>query len=292
MSNTVNANEEQTRRTLSDSLLSTLVFEGKATIKDERKFRNLIDIELIPYLNSQIAVISGAIKKNIEEYLPAGIDVAVDIQFSSGSIMWTGLITVDGLATLPKHLNDVIKFSINKVVRKQIESEFAIKNMLTNARQLRRDPPSAVRSTEQNLSVFLCHSSSDKPTVRMLYQRLFRDGIDVWLDEENLLPGQDWQMEIRKAVRNSDIVLVCLSKTSISKSGYVQKEIVYALNVADEQPEGTIFLIPAKLEECDIPERLQRWHCVNLFDEHGYQRLMQAMKFRADTLEIDFRSKT
>jgi hypothetical protein len=108
--------------------------------------------------------------------------------------------------------------------------------------------------------VFLCHSSGDKAQVRDLYRRLRNDGFHPWLDEEDLLPGQDWSHEISKAVRASIIVLVCLSKTSITKAGYVQREIRYALDVADEQPDGTIFLIPVRLEECDVPERLRRWH--------------------------------
>jgi hypothetical protein len=29
---------------------------------------------------------------------------------------------------------------------------------------------------------------------------------------KKLLPGQDWKLEIRKAVRESDVVVVCLSK--------------------------------------------------------------------------------
>src|SRR3712207_6126465 len=95
------------------------------------------------------------------------------------------------------------------------------------------------------LRVFLCHSLGDKPAVRDLYQRLRAEqGIEPWFDEEDLLPGQDWDQEIQKAVRAADVVLVCLSRSSITKAGYVQKEIRYALDVADEQPEGTIFIIP------------------------------------------------
>src|SRR5690348_2171930 len=41
--------------------------------------------------------------------------------------------------------------------------------------------------------IFLCHSSGDKERVRNLYQRLSNDGIRCWFDEENLLPGQDWE---------------------------------------------------------------------------------------------------
>jgi len=110
------------------------------------------------------------------------------------------------------------------------------------------------------------------------------------LDEEDLLPGQDWRQEIPKAVRAADVVIVCLSKRFIAKAGYGQKEIVLALDAADEKPEGTIFIIPVKLEECQIPERLSRWHWVNLFEERGYERLMLALKSRAehrDALQLE-----
>src|SRR5258708_3246708 len=97
------------------------------------------------------------------------------------------------------------------------------------------------------LQVFLCHSSGDKSAVRNLYSRLIRDGFDPWLDEEKLLPGQEWAKEIPKAVRDADVVIVCLSSASVSKAGYAQKEISFALDVADEQPDRSIFVIPVKL---------------------------------------------
>lgn len=133
----------------------------------------------------------------------------------------------------------------------------------------------------QSLSIFLCHSSNDKLQVRELYNRLRLDQFDPWLDEEKLIPGQDWQNEILKAVRKAHVVLVCLSRGSITKSGYVQKEITYALDVAGEQPEGKIFLIPVKLEECEIPERLRRWQWVNYFEKDGYKKLLNALHLRS-----------
>lgn len=134
------------------------------------------------------------------------------------------------------------------------------------------------------LRVFLCHSSADKPFVRDLYNKLEADGFDPWLDEKKLLPGQDWQLEIKKAVGNSDIVIVCLSRTSVSKKGYVQTEIRIALDVADEQPEGTIFIIPLKLEECQIPDRLRRWQWVNYFEANAYDKLLLSLKHRASEI--------
>jgi TIR domain len=128
--------------------------------------------------------------------------------------------------------------------------------------------------------IFLCHSSGDKNQVRNLYQRLRNDGFFPWLDQEDLLPGQDWGQEIPKAVRLSAVVLVCLSEKAVTKAGYVQKEIKYALDVADEQPEGGIFLIPVRLENCDVPERLRRWQWVDLFEERGYDKLVRALRTR------------
>lgn len=134
------------------------------------------------------------------------------------------------------------------------------------------------------LKVFLCHASADKPAVRSLYKRLVADGVDVWLDAESLVAGQNWQVEIPKAIRESDVVVVCLSERSINKEGYVQREIKFALDIAEEKPEGTIFIIPTKLEECKVPERLSVYHWVDLFEESGYKRLIRAFRVRADAI--------
>jgi hypothetical protein len=119
---------------------------------------------------------------------------------------------------------------------------------------------------------------TEKSIVRKLYYRLLASGVEPWLDEENLLPGQDWRYEITKAVRESNIVIVCLSRTSVSKPGFVQKEIKYALDVADEKPEGSIFLIPARLEECSLPDRLSGKQWVDLFQENGFERLLKSLQ--------------
>jgi len=139
--------------------------------------------------------------------------------------------------------------------------------------------------SSRTLRVFLCHSSSDKPAARALYQRLRADGFVPWLDEEDLLPGQDWNLEIRKAVRAAAAVIVCLSPASTTKEGYVQKEIAYALDVADEKPEGTIFVIPGRLEPCDVPDRLRRWQWVDLYEAGGYEKLLLSLRDRENAIQ-------
>jgi hypothetical protein len=137
------------------------------------------------------------------------------------------------------------------------------------------------------LSVFISHSSRDSIAVRELYRRLqAEDGIDPWLDEKTLLAGQEWEFEIRKAIRSSDVILVCLSSNSVTKRGYVQTEIKLALDDADKQPEGTIFIIPVRLDESVVPEPLSRYQWVNLYEANGYERLLRALRAIAKELRL------
>jgi formylglycine-generating enzyme required for sulfatase activity len=140
------------------------------------------------------------------------------------------------------------------------------------------------------LRVFLCHSSNDKPAVRELYQKLRAETwVEPWLDEEELYPGQAWNMEIEKAVEAADAIIVCLSKGSVTKEGYVQRELRSVLDFADYKPEGTLYVMPVRLEECEPPRRLRAWQYADYFEgqrERAFQRLLVSLKRRADALGL------
>ncbi|HWP56199.1 MAG TPA: DnaJ C-terminal domain-containing protein [Pyrinomonadaceae bacterium] len=156
----------------------------------------------------------------------------------------------------------------------------------TAPREARKAHMKPYSDSPRLLRIFLCHSSGDKAAVRELSQRLKSSGLETWLDEEKLLPGQRWRDEIPRAVRESDLVIVCLSKASVNKAGYVQREIRYALDAALEQPENSIFLIPLRLEDCEVPDSLSDWQWVDYFDESGYERLRLALDYRAEALGV------
>jgi CheY-like chemotaxis protein len=132
--------------------------------------------------------------------------------------------------------------------------------------------------------VFLCHSSHDKEAVGELYRRLKESYVDPWLDEEDLIGGQDWEEEIRKAVKRSDIVVICISSEAFTTPGFLHKEIAFALNRAEEQPEGSIFIIPLRLQKCPIPSRLAKYQWIDYTKENGWERLMASIYTRARQL--------
>ena len=77
--------------------------------------------------------------------------------------------------------------------------------------------------TKNKPRIFLCHAKEDKPRVKELYHQLKAAGYHPWLDEEDLLPGADWELEIRRAIRGSVLFLACLSQKSLNRKGYVHK---------------------------------------------------------------------
>jgi len=139
---------------------------------------------------------------------------------------------------------------------------------------------------DQKLKVFLCHAREDKPAIRKVYEQLQTEGMNPWLDEINLLPGQNWKHEIKRALRESEAIVICFSNKSINKTGFVQKEIKEALDLYEEQPEGAIFLIPVMLEECSIPESLEHLQVARLYEENGNRKFLEALKIRSTKLSL------
>jgi formylglycine-generating enzyme required for sulfatase activity len=137
--------------------------------------------------------------------------------------------------------------------------------------------------------IFLCHAKEDKARVIELYHQLKAAGYHPWLDKYDLLPGQDWWTEIEKIISDPyNLVVVCLSKNSTTKRGMVQKEIKYALDILGQMPEDTIYLIPARLEPCQVPKRLSHLHWVDLFEPGGLEYLKQSLDVEIGKRQLPF----
>ena len=137
------------------------------------------------------------------------------------------------------------------------------------------------------IRIFLAHASEDKEEVIRLYDRLKQRGFKPWLDKKDLLAGQNWRSEIPKAIKNSDIFLACLSTQSVKKKGYVQKEFKIALDKYAELPKDAIYLIPLRLDKCEIPDfrlnehgsNLRDIHWVDYFEPDGFEQLVKSIEF-------------
>ncbi|MBC1196814.1 SUMF1/EgtB/PvdO family nonheme iron enzyme [Microcystis aeruginosa BLCCF158] len=141
---------------------------------------------------------------------------------------------------------------------------------------------------KSEIQIFLAHASEDKPAVLALHERLKQAGYKPWLDKKDLIPGQNWRSVIPKAIADSQLFIACLSQRSIAKQGFVQPEFKMALNQYADRPPNSIYLIPLRLDECDIPDLRQEEYGLNLRDLHwldyweedGFEQLERAITYQ------------
>ena len=133
------------------------------------------------------------------------------------------------------------------------------------------------RVDRTKVQLFICYGREDFERAHEIYENLKNQGYTPWMDKENIVGGQDWELEITRAIEGSKFFLACLSRHSVSKEGYVQKELKEGLEILDRQPEGNIYLIPLRLDDCRVPQRFKRLHWIDLFEPNGTKELLKAI---------------
>ncbi len=130
------------------------------------------------------------------------------------------------------------------------------------------------------MKVFISYAREDIETARKLYHDLKQAGISPWMDKEDLLPGQNWRVMISKAIQESKYFLAVLSSHSLTKRGFVQKELKMALDILDEFPEDDIFIIPIRIEDCKPEdEKLKYLHWADFFPSYqeGLSQILRVL---------------
>lgn len=100
--------------------------------------------------------------------------------------------------------------------------------------------------TPEYYSCFIIHSARDADFAERLYKDLQEVGVQCWLDSKQLRVGDRWQIEINRAIRSLDKVLLVLSVASIH-SLWVKREIDVAL--AREERDNKTILFPLRVDD-------------------------------------------
>jgi hypothetical protein len=147
--------------------------------------------------------------------------------------------------------------------------------------QFQLDPAgNVVFQASNRIQVFLAYAEEDRPTVRRLYAALQEAGFEPWMDQEKLLPGQNWPRAIERAIDLSRFFVGCFSQRSTVKRGHFQSELRYALDLAAHIPHDQIFVVPVRLNKCELPRKIaSKVQYVDLFPDwdDGVSTLVEAM---------------
>lgn len=130
--------------------------------------------------------------------------------------------------------------------------------------------------------VFISYAREDVAAAREVKDYLAARGFCVWLDVDEILPGERWRAAIERALAQASFVLVCLSTRSVGKRGFVQRELKIALDALQETLDEDIYLVPVRFDDCEIPRQLKDIQYIDLFEEGGAERLLKALEVGLD----------
>jgi len=133
---------------------------------------------------------------------------------------------------------------------------------------------------DRKMNIFISHSHRDSAFATQLASDLRNAGLDIFIDEWSLKPGDSIVQKINQAIRDSDYLIVILSPDSV-QSPWVQAEINAAL--MRQLGKRNISIIPVLYRQCSIPPLLAPYVYVNFTTssyEDGLIKLLEV--FRRD----------
>jgi hypothetical protein len=140
------------------------------------------------------------------------------------------------------------------------------------------------------LKVFISYASEDSVSANDLYEKLKAEGFSPWMDKRHLLPGENWNWEIEKAFNSANVILLLLSKTSVTKRGNIQREINDALEKLKYKLIDDIYLIPLVIEPCLVPDSISlKVHYVDIQNAEWWNQIMSSLKKAATQQSIELK---
>lgn len=133
--------------------------------------------------------------------------------------------------------------------------------------------------SKKGKTIFISYAREDEKKAAEVYDALMDRGHIPWMDKKELIAGQDWKLKIRKAIEQSQYFVALMSEQSVTKRGFVQKELRFALDVLGEIPPGQIYFVPARLENCDVPDAIRSLHWIDLWKKEDFEQLFRAVEY-------------
>lgn len=138
-----------------------------------------------------------------------------------------------------------------------------------------------------SLKVFVSYAKEDRDRALKYFDLLVKAGTTPWIDIKHLLPGQNWEAEIEKAFSDAHVVVLLLSKKSVSKRGFVQREANDAIERLRYKQPTDIYVIPLLLEPCDVPSHIAgRLQYVDLSTPGAWNQVCASLELAAEQQSI------
>jgi hypothetical protein len=135
------------------------------------------------------------------------------------------------------------------------------------------------------LKVFISYAREDVQIAERLYESLREyPDLNPWLDRRNLVGGTSWLDSIVDAISSSDVVVLLISLSSISKSTFIRREVELIIEKTRVQ-SSKLLILPVRLEDCAAPwPEIASLEMIDVFASwtDGLHRIMLAIRGRTD----------
>lgn len=172
---------------------------------------------------------------------------------------------------IPKLIGDVLKQCLRDGISVNLDGLGSFQRRGSRAQFIPNSGP----------KVFIAYVIEDLPLALQIYDRLEAAGMHPWLDRKKLLPGQQWRRCVERAIDTADLFVACFSRAAAQKRGQFPYEVRYALKCSERMPLDDLFVMPVRLEQCAVPQRIMsQIQYVDLFPDadKGLARLVESIE--------------
>ena len=132
------------------------------------------------------------------------------------------------------------------------------------------------------MKVFISYSEENKPLARCVLQALKKAGLEVWDDEYDIYPGDNWAKVTGEALEQADAMVVLLTPEALESTS-IRREMSYALGVQKFEKGLIPVLVGIDHERARTKVPMIRyWKTITMpeFDtqEEGINQITQALR--------------
>jgi len=177
--------------------------------------------------------IDGKLPKNISEDNFPDIDIFVEL-YQRGFVDAIDASSLDGRV----YLNPKITFDGREYFNGLEDTQ---KNTMTTNKNGAK-------------KVFISYVRENSDEVEIICNRFSKEGIEYWIDREQIEAGKFWKTAITDAINNGGCFLACFSREHEEKAEtHMNEEILLAIEILRKKTFNSGWFIPIKLTDCNIP---------------------------------------
>ncbi|CAN2039386.1 hypothetical protein GMMP15_1210008 [Candidatus Magnetomoraceae bacterium gMMP-15] len=128
----------------------------------------------------------------------------------------------------------------------------------------------------RSLRIFISYAREDEEKAIEIGKKLNQAGFQPWMDIQNLKPGDNWIIAIEQAIKDADFFMPLISKNTIDKRGYLQKELKFAFDMITDYDNKHI--VPVRLENTRIPDTLKPYQFIDINSPDGWDKFISKLR--------------